>query len=125
MSVVSDVFADGHRYWHLVGTDEKITLNRAAPDANDPATECLLQVPQWNFNWQRSYEYDTDISNLPLFSPNDQLKMRCTYNNTMSNPALAESLSEQGLSQTQTVTLGETTLDEMCLGAFWYVYPTP
>jgi len=24
VSVVSDVFADGHRYWHLVGTDDPI-----------------------------------------------------------------------------------------------------
>jgi hypothetical protein len=42
----------------------------------------------------------------------------------MNNPLLAASLTEQGIKQTQPVSLGETTLDEMCLGAFWLVYPT-
>ncbi|HEY1960553.1 MAG TPA: hypothetical protein VGH28_33310 [Polyangiaceae bacterium] len=111
-------------HMHLVGTDEKITIHRDAPTATNPADECLLQVPQWNFNWQRSYEYDTDIASLPLISPGDSLKMRCTYDNTTDNPALMAALTEAGQKQTQPVTIGETTMDEMCLGAFWIVYPT-
>jgi hypothetical protein len=111
-------------HMHLVGTDEKVTIARLNPDANNPASECLLQVPQWNFNWQREYQYDVDITSLPTVATGDVLKLRCTYNNTMNNASLAASLSEQGLKQTQPVTLGETTLDEMCLGAFWYVYPS-
>jgi hypothetical protein len=111
-------------HMHLVGVDEKITLHRANPTADQPADECMLQVPEWNFDWQRQYEYDTDINSLPTVGPGDVAKIRCTYDNTMNNPFLAESLSEQGLSQPQTVTLGETTLDEMCLGAFWLVVPS-
>ncbi len=112
-------------HMHLVGVDEQITIQRANPSAGQPASECLLETPQWNFNWQRAYEYATDIASLPSMGPGDVVKMRCTYNNTMNNVLLAQSLTEQGLKQTQPVTLGETTLDEMCLGAFWYVYPTP
>jgi hypothetical protein len=37
---------------------------------------------------------------------------------------LAASLTEQGITQPQPVSLGETTNDEMCLGAYWFVYPT-
>jgi hypothetical protein len=113
-------------HMHLVGSDEKIMLYRANAQAPDPASECLVQVPKWNFDWQRAYEYDvTDLSSLPLFSPGDQLTIRCTYDNTMSNTQLAQSLAENGQTQTQPVTIGDTTTDEMCLGAFWYVYPTP
>jgi Copper type II ascorbate-dependent monooxygenase, N-terminal domain/Copper type II ascorbate-dependent monooxygenase, C-terminal domain len=111
-------------HMHLVGTDEKVTITRANPDAENPASECLLQVPSWNFNWQRAYEYNTDITTLPTVGPGDVLTTRCTYNNTMENPILAASLTEEGMSQTQPVSLGETTNDEMCLGAFWYVYPS-
>jgi hypothetical protein len=111
-------------HMHIVGSDIKITVDRAAPDANDPASECLVQVPSWNFNWQRNYQYDVDIASLPTIAPGDLIKIRCTYDNTLNNPALVEALTEAGQKQTQPVSLGETTLDEMCLGAFWYVYPT-
>ncbi len=112
-------------HMHLVGTDEKIMIHRAAPTGSNPADECLLQVPQWNFNWQRAYQYDApDMNSLPLVSQGDSVKIRCTYNNTMSNSILAASLTEAGQKQTAPVNLGETTNDEMCLGAFWYVYPT-
>ena len=37
---------------------------------------------------------------------------------------VAQTLQEQGLTQTQQVTLGETTLDEMCLAPIWYVIPS-
>lgn len=110
-------------HMHLVGVDEKIWIDRASPDASNPESECLLQVPQWNFNWQRGYQYDApDMNSLPLVSPGDEIQTRCTYNNTMSNTILASSLAESGQKQTIPVNLGETTNDEMCLGAFWYVY---
>ena len=111
-------------HMHLVGVDEKVTLHRANPTADQPADECLLQVPQWNFNWQREYQFDTDINSLPTISPGDVAKIRCTYDNTLQNPWVAQNLSEQGLTQTQSVTLGESTLDEMCLGAIWFVIPS-
>jgi hypothetical protein len=111
-------------HMHLVGVDEKITLTRASPTTDQPKDECLVQVPQWNFNWQRAYQFDTDISTLPTIAPGDVAKFRCTYNNTLQNPWVAQALTEQGLTQTQSVTLGETTLDEMCLGAVWLVIPS-
>jgi mono/diheme cytochrome c family protein len=110
-------------HMHLVGVDEKISLHRANGTADQPTDECMLQVPSWDFNWQRAYQYNTDISTLPTIAPGDVAQIRCTYDNTLQNPWVAQALSEQGLTQTQTVTLGETTLDEMCLGAFWLVAP--
>jgi mono/diheme cytochrome c family protein len=110
-------------HMHLVGVDEKISLHRANGTTDQPTDECMLQVPSWDFNWQRAYQYNTDISTLPTIAPGDVAQIRCTYDNTLQNPWVAQALSEQGLTQTQTVTLGETTLDEMCLGAFWLVAP--
>ena len=112
-------------HMHLVGVDEKVTLHRANPTTDQPADECLLQVPQWNFNWQREYQFDTDIASLPTIAPGDVAKIRCTYDNTLQNPWVAQALQEQNppLTQTQQVTLGESTLDEMCLAAIWFVIP--
>lgn len=109
-------------HMHLAGSDIKVTADRAAPDANNPASECMVQVPSWNFNWQRAYQYDVDIASLPTFGPGDLAKVRCTYNNTLSNPALAEALKEANQTQTQPISLGENTLDEMCLAVVWYIY---
>ena len=46
--------------------------------------------------------------------------VKCTYNNTLDNKALASELKLQNASL-RDVTLGEETLDEMCL-AFMTVY---
>jgi len=41
--------------------------------------------------------------------------VRCTYDNVLTNPGVAEMLAEVGLDAPQDVSLGEGTLDEMCL----------
>jgi hypothetical protein len=48
--------------------------------------------------------------------------MKCTYDNTLGNPKVVQALKEQGLSQPKDVSLGETTLDEMCLGAYEVIF---
>ncbi len=110
-------------HMHWVGRDMKITLERAEPDpaADLPAEECLLQTPSWDFNWQRGYRYDADFEKLPVIHTGDTLRMRCTYDNTMDNPFVRRALSDMHVSAPQEVKLGETTLDEMCLGAFIFL----
>jgi hypothetical protein len=109
-------------HMHLVGVGEEVTVKRAAPINGDPAEECLLSVPEWDFNWQRSYQYDTDISKLPYFNAGDVLTVKCHFDNTMANKALAAAIVEQGMKSPADVSLGETTLDEMCLGVIGFVY---
>jgi len=110
-------------HMHLVGYDEKVTIHRksAGTSGSDPQDQCLLHEPRWDFNWQRAYVYDAPIESLPVVAPGDQLFARCTYNNTMSNTALAGSLQSQGKTAPSDVTLGETTLDEMCLGSYTFL----
>jgi hypothetical protein len=118
------VYGSGaHMHW--VGTDEKMTIHRASPTATQPADECLLQEPKWNFYWQRGYQYDVPIEQLPTVGPGDQVTVRCTYDNTLQNPRLALALMQQGLTSPRDVRLGESTLDEMCLGVFALLVQLP
>lgn len=109
------VFAiGGHE--HYVGSAVQVNVHHANPVAGTDADQCLLAIPHWDFDWQRLYRYDAPIEQLPAVGPGDVMTIRCTYDNTLDNPKLAASLAERGLAQPQTVHLGETTLDEMCLG---------
>ena len=105
-------------HMHYVGTDMVVGVQHKTPQAGVPDAECLLQTPRWDFQWQRLYSYDTDLEKVPRVLPGDQVYLRCSYDNTMGNPFLAHALAEQGLSEPKDVTLGEATLDEMCLGVF-------
>jgi hypothetical protein len=102
-------------HMHLVGVDLKVVLERANPQNGEPASECLLHEPAWDFNWQRFYAYDTELWNLPTLRPGDKLRVRCRYDNTMDNPFVQGAILEQGLPGPIDVVLGEQTLDEMCL----------
>lgn len=90
-----------------------------------PAEECLLETPDWNFEWQRSYRYDAPIRELPLVEAGDVLEFECTFDNSMNNPFVREALAEQGLDAPQDVELGDETLDEMCLMAVGVLYKWP
>jgi hypothetical protein len=104
-------------HMHYVGVDERLSVTRA-----DGAEQCLLQIPRWDFNWQRGYAYDAPIEELPVIKAGDKLGIRCTYDNTTQNPKLVQALREQNLTAPKDVLLGEETLDEMCLGAYVLLY---
>jgi hypothetical protein len=105
-------------HMHLAGVDEKISLAKA-----DGTNECLLQIPHWDFDWQRRYDYDSAIEKLPVISPGDKLQIRCTYDNTLQNPKIVSALQQQNLQAPRDLVLGETTLDEMCLAVMTALYP--
>lgn len=105
-------------HMHWLGKDLKVDIERSSPTEGQPASECLLQTPRYDFNWQRAYAYDAPIAALPTVKGGDKIKIRCTYDNTMGNPYVLKALEEKHLSSPVDVRLGEETLDEMCLGAF-------
>lgn len=107
-------FIGGHM--HYVGRDLKVTLSGAED-------QCLLQIPEWDFNWQLLYQYDAPIDQLPRLHAGDKLRLRCTYDNTLGNPYLEKALEEQGLSMPVDVTLGESTLEEMCIVGLGVLVP--
>jgi hypothetical protein len=110
-------FVAGHM--HLVGRDIKVTLER------DGVDQCLLQIPSWDFSWQLFYQYDAPISELPTVKQGDKLDIRCTYDNTKKNVHLAEGLEREGIPAPVDVSMGEETLDEMCIAALGVLVPLP
>lgn len=110
-------------HMHYVGTDMRLSIERADPKEGQPAEECLIRTPEWDFNWQRFYQFDVPIDELPTATSNDVLRMKCTYDNTKQNRFVKKALEDQGMSEPIDVQLGETTLDEMCLGPLGILVP--
>ena len=106
----STVWAVG-THMHLIGRDMKMALEH--PDGSET---CLIQTPEWDFDWQRAYYYDVPVAEAPKPRAGDTLRLRCTYDNTLDNPGTRRALAEQGLSEPVDVYLGEESLDEMCIG---------
>ena len=110
-------------HMHYVGVDMKITVYRGDEREADEAEEdCLVQTPDWDFDWQRWYEYDVDIEDAYVLRPGDSIEFRCTYDNTLDNEAVREALEERGLDAPADIYMGQGTLDEMCLGVFGVTY---
>lgn len=94
-------------HMHLLAT--KIELTAPGLPEGDQADTCLLDIPTWDYHWQRSYVFEGFE---PVVIPKGQaLRMRCTYDNSAAHqPVLDGVQGEPG-----TVRWGEGTLDEMCL----------
>jgi hypothetical protein len=105
-------------HMHYVGTDMQIRFQ------GDDYDDCMLHTPNYSFEWQRVYNYDTELENMPLAIGGDKIYLRCEYDNSMNNPYVVEALQEQGLDAPVDVVLGDETLDEMCLGVFGVAVPS-
>lgn len=105
-------------HMHYAGKDMKVTLNESQPNE-----QCLVQTPDWDFDWQRLYHYQGDIATLPTMSLGDTFTLRCTYNNSLSNPAIAHALKQKGLEAPQDLILGDETLEEMCIAMLGLAVP--
>jgi hypothetical protein len=114
-------------HMHYVGTGMKVEVDRThregGPPTTEPQRECLIEVPRWDFHWQRGYSYDAPVQMLPTVMKGDQIHLRCRYDNSLDNPFVAAALREQGLTAPRDVRLGEQTLDEMCLAILGVVAP--
>jgi mono/diheme cytochrome c family protein len=71
-------------------------------DANGNET-CLLEIPGWDFDWQRSYLLEEPIT----ASPGDTLTVECTFDNPTD----------------EEINWGDSTSDEMCLGLMYITAP--
>jgi hypothetical protein len=115
-------------HMHMVGTDMKIDLTRVSPNAAQPPQECLVQTPRWDFHSQRNYLYDLPFEALPTIATNDLLKLRCTYDNNVTNERLVQQLMwEQGVATPDEVVFsdvlaGESSTEEMCVVLLGVVY---
>jgi hypothetical protein len=101
-------------HMHMIGTHISARIERPAARGTDPQNECLANG-KWNFDWQRTYIYDTTLEKLPTLRPGDVVDLKCKFDNTMANPFVQRALEDAGLIAPIDVTLGEQSLDEMCL----------
>ncbi len=80
-------------HMHTLGERSVTRIDRA------DASECMLDIPRWNFHWQGSYGFSTPKQ----INPGDKLYLECQWD----NPGSAD------------VNWGEGTTDEMCLGTYY------
>ena len=80
-------------HMHRLGASGQVSVIR-----EDGSVEPILEIPQWDFDWQFSYALQTPVD----FGEGDQLSLTCTFDNT--GPDAVD------------VSWGEGSDDEMCVG---------
>lgn len=85
---------------HMHTLGRTLEIDRSGPSDSG----CVIDVPRWDFHWQRLYFYDEPIR----LDPADRLSMRCTYDTR---------------SRDEVTRHGEGTLDEMCVAGLLVVDP--
>jgi len=85
-------------HMHTIGTSASLTIERGA------ASECLIDVPRWDFNWQGTY----DLTAPTIVEPTDKIRLECHFDNSAGD---------------QPLKWGEGTGDEMCLGMVYVSAP--
>ncbi|HHH29153.1 MAG TPA: hypothetical protein ENK57_12520 [Polyangiaceae bacterium] len=94
-------------HMHMLGRTIGLQMVPPIGEAGEPT--CLVDVPDWNFNWQQSYAVREDD---PIeLAPGAGLELTCVYDNSASHQPVVN--GEQ--LEPRDVTWGEGSLDEMCL----------
>lgn len=84
-------------HMHELGKSTKLELN---PDTAD--AQLLIEIPEWDFHWQGSYQYINPIR----VEPGDVLRVTCVWDNSEND---------------KYVVWGERTQDEMCINFVTYL----
>jgi hypothetical protein len=93
-------------HMHQHGTQAVTRLEHA-----DGKSECMLDIPRWNFHWQGSYGFEKPKT----LAPGDELYLECHWDNS----AAAQPQQNGAQLPPETLNWGEGTGDEMCLAAFY------
>jgi hypothetical protein len=94
-------------HMHLLGQGMTIVLDPGTPQA-----QTLLNVPNYNFDYQRSYNLAKPVTT----KDGDSIQVTCTY-----NPVLRQELPQLRKLAPRYVTWGDGSSDEMCLGLVSYI----
>lgn len=89
----------------------------------DGQTSCLIHNPRWDFDWQLLHAIDGELAARPTVRAGDRIELRCTYDNSLGNPALVEQLAELGLDAPIDAHLGDTGVNEMCMLIYGLAVP--
>jgi len=89
-------------HMHNLGVHARSTLVRA-----DGTEQVLVDIDNWDFNWQGSYNFEQEL----LVQPNDWIKMACTWDNSQANQPFVNDVQQIS----DYVEWGSGTGDEMCV----------
>jgi hypothetical protein len=98
-------------HMHLLGVSFTMVLNPGTPEA-----KTVLDVPDYNFHDQKSYNLATPIA----VTAGEPVEITCTY-----NPTLAQQLPILRKAPPHFVTWGDGSTDEMCIGLAWISHSLP
>ena len=93
-------------HMHALGKSGKISIERA-----DHTTECLLDIPRWQFHWQGAYGFQTP----KLLGPGDRIAQECHWDNSAEKQPIVDGKKQAP----HDIDWGEAATDEMCLGGFY------
>lgn len=99
-------------HMHMLGTQQRVTVQPA-----DGEEDCLLDVPDWDFNWQQTYTLREGEE--VTVGTGDALTLSCTYDNSAGNQPIVNGAPQAP----RDVAWGESSLDEMCLAYYSKVEP--
>ncbi len=85
-------------HMHTQGRSARLAIRHA-----DGSESCLLDIPRWDFEWQRPYVLKEPL----LVEPGDAIELECTWD----NPGGTD------------LAWGDGTNDEMCLGTMYLTAP--
>jgi hypothetical protein len=86
-------------HMHLLGKSMKVEMTTATGQ-----TQCLINIEDWDFNWQAMYRFREPMAIPPLSS----VGLKAVYDNSADNPRNPNSPPKP-------VSWGEATTDEMCI----------
>ncbi len=76
---------------------------------HEDSESCLIDVPDWDFNWQQAYRFADDA--WVDVQPGDQVELTCTFDNSPANQPIIDGERQEP----RDVTWGGRTVDEMCM----------
>lgn len=97
---------------HQLATSVASSLER-----KDGSTECLLDVPRWDFHWQLNYQFEEPLR----YSESDSLHVECDYDNSAEHQPIVSGVQQAP----RDVNWGDRTIDEMCLHMLWLRFDAP
>jgi hypothetical protein len=89
-------------HMHQLGSQVRFEITH-----RDGTRQCLLDIPKWDFNWQRDYTLITPYK----MQAGDKLRITCVYDNSALNQPYVNGVQQVP----RDVKWGETTADEMCM----------
>ena len=110
---IQDYFNSSEESWivlgvapHLHNLATRVTLEVLHDD--DEKT-CLIDIPDWDFNWQQTYHFHDD--DWVSIEPGEGLRMTCIFDNSASNQSVIDGVPQEP----KDVYWGGRSEDEMCM----------